>query len=111
MGRLESKVDKVQEDVFNLRADFNVHTSKIESKLDIFEDHIAGDNKIINHIEPMLNKIPDIMQVVEDYRYEARKRAEAEEARRRFSMKVRTYGGIVAIVATIIGLVFRFNLI
>jgi len=111
LNRLEKKVDNVKDEVGELKTEFTVHTHKIESKMDIFEEHITGDTKIINTIEPVIEKLPDILEVVEDYKYEMRKKNEEQERRNALASKVRIWGGVIATVGTVVGLLVTFNII
>lgn len=49
LDRLETKVDKVQDDISELRSDFKLH-------LKVIEEHVAGDKKIINEIQPIIEQ-------------------------------------------------------
>lgn len=62
LDKLEEKVDAVKEDVMELKSDFKIHTTLIR-------EHVAGDNKVISDLKPILAKLPDIVQIVEDYQY------------------------------------------
>lgn len=109
--RLEQKVDNVKDEVSLLKTDFTVHTHLVENKLELFEEHITGDTKIINTISPVVERLPEILEVVEDYKYEMRKKRERDERRAALSTKVRIIGGIIAASATILGLLATFNII
>ena len=47
LDRMEDKVDKIQEQVSELNVDLKVHMALIE-------EHVTGDKKIINEIQPMI---------------------------------------------------------
>lgn len=65
--RMEDKIDSVKEDVTEvkmevaeIKTDIRHHMSKVES-------HVAGDNKIINELQPILAKLPHIVEMAEEY--------------------------------------------
>lgn len=61
--RLEDKVDSIKEDLHEVKIDMKLHMQRVES-------HISQDEKIINHIGPVLEKLPALTQIVEDYNFE-----------------------------------------
>ena len=61
--RLEDKIDDVKEDVSELKSDFKVHTA-------LMQEHVAGDSKIINEITPLIEVLPSLKEIVEEYNYE-----------------------------------------
>ena len=60
LDKLEDKVDAIREDVTELKTDFKIHTALIQ-------EHVTGDAKIISELKPILHKLPDIIQIVEDH--------------------------------------------
>jgi archaellum component FlaC len=97
LNRLEDKVDGVKTEVSELRTEFKVHSTLVAEKLEIFDSHITGDNKIINHIQPLLERLPDIVEVVEDVRFQKKKQEEKNQKMKKISAKL-------AIIATIVGI-------
>tara|TARA_R100001086_G_scaffold249698_1_gene190432 strand:- start:5267 stop:5587 length:321 start_codon:yes stop_codon:yes gene_type:complete len=69
MDRLEVKVDSIKDDVSELKADFRVHVSKMDTRMEVFADHIQGDNKIINEIQPLIEQLPKMAKIVKEYEY------------------------------------------
>ena len=90
--RLEDKVDNVKEEVTEIKTDIRIHMSKIE-------EHVAGDNKIITHLAPLLEKLPTIIQVVEDYTFEKRTK---EERNKKLTGVVKISAGITAVTTAIV---------
>lgn len=80
LERLEDKVDKVHEELYELRTDFKVHTKLIE-------EHVAGDKKIITEISP----------IIAEFRYR-------QERERRIFKSLKLYGSIVAVATGMITL-------
>lgn len=102
LNRLEDKVDGVKTEVSELRTEFKVHASIISEKLEIFDDHITGDNKIINHIQPLLERLPDLVEIVEDVQFEKKKKQESTEKLKSFSLKA---GALATVVGIVVGIV------
>lgn len=102
LERLEGKVDTIKEDIFELKSEFKVHVVNMENKLDTFEKHIAGDNKIINHISPIIEKFPVIIEIVEEYNFEKKKKAERNSKIKAFSIKAGIVGTIITAITAII---------
>lgn len=81
--RLEDKVDDVREDVGELRSDMKLYMRHIE-------DHIAGDKKVIDKLVPVLDKLPQIVEVAEQHQFEKKMKKKATKA--------------LAVVATVAGI-------
>ena len=65
--RMEDKIDSVKEDVMEVKIEVNEMKSDIKSHMNKVESHITGDNKIINELQPILNKLPHIVEMAEEY--------------------------------------------
>ena len=65
--RLEDKIDLIKDEVSELKTEFIKQKSDIKLYLKKVEEHIVGDNKIINELKPVLSKLPDIMTMAEEY--------------------------------------------
>ena len=80
LDKLEHKVDAVKEDVAELKSDLKEHISTSKIHMDVIKSHIAGDQKIINAIEPLIAELPELVQIVKDYRYEKEAKARKKES-------------------------------
>ena len=89
--RPEDKVDHVKEDLQELRTDIKIHMSKVE-------DHVAGDNKIITHIMPLLEKLPEIVTMLEDHDFQKRKK---EDIKKTISTIAKVAASITAVVTAL----------
>ena len=98
LGRLEDKVDVIKSEVSELRTDFKIHVTKIEDKMDIFSDHITGDNKIISHLQPVLEQLPELTNIIKEYQFE-------KELRRRRSEKTKKIASTLGIVSVALGII------
>ena len=93
IARIEMRVDEIKDDVAELKADSKLQREVLK---DIKEDlktytievssHVAGDNKIITEIMPLLKVLPNI---IEDYTFEKKKREEAEKKREEAEKKAK----------------------
>jgi len=104
LERLENKVDQLKDDVSELKTDFKVHVARMDQRLDRFADHIEGDNKIINHIEPLLNQLPIITKLIEDFQYSEQSKARRNERIKTITLKLT----LVSVTIAIIGGVLKF---
>jgi hypothetical protein len=96
-GRLEDKVDEVKTEVSELRTDFKIHVSRVEDKMDIFAEHITGDNKIINHLQPVLKQLPELTGIIQDYKFQ-------KELEKRKSQKRKKAASVLGIASLVIGI-------
>lgn len=65
--RLEDKVDNVKESVHEMSKELAEQRHDMKMHMNQVEDHIAGDKKIITELQPVLNKLPDIVKMAEEY--------------------------------------------
>lgn len=97
LQRLEDKVDKVKDDVHELKTDFKIHTTEMANKMQVFGDHITGDQKIINEISPLMQKLPDLVEIVKEYQYE-------KETKRRKREKIKTFMTKAGMISIVVGI-------
>ena len=99
LERLEEKVDVVRDEVNELKTDFKVHQTNMDNRMDLFQDHIAGDNKIITHIQPILERLPEIIETLEDHKAEKIIKKDKE-------LRLKKLATVLGIIGTICGIVF-----
>jgi sugar-specific transcriptional regulator TrmB len=92
IDRLENKVDSIKEDVTELKVDMKHLMPKIE-------EHITGDKKIISHLAPVLDKLPALIQIVEEDQFEKMKKKERAEKRNNLIAKLTVLSMIIGIGA------------
>lgn len=107
IDKLEEKLDKVKDDVAELKTDFKVHAEKMNDKMDIFEEHITGDKKIINEIQPVLEKLPTIVEIAEQYQFEKKLKQENIKKIKNLTLKA---GAITAGLGAITAVIKFFNI-
>lgn len=93
-NRLETKVDKVDEKVNELKVEMVEMKSDMKHHMDVVEAHVAGDNKIIDHLQPILGDLADLVQ---DKKYQ-------EENTKRKINKWKTWSLKVGLVSLLIGM-------
>ncbi len=103
VARIEMRIDEIKDDVSELKADSKLQREVLK---DIKEDlktytvevssHVAGDNKIITEIMPLLKALPEI---ISDYNFEKKKREERAE-------KLKLYGMRLGLVSATLGIIY-----
>lgn len=90
MERVENKVEQINDSVVDLKIDVAKINTKLDTHISRIEDHILGDNKVINHIQPMVEKMPLIMEILEEYNYiknsKLRSKAKLEHTIKKFTL-------------------------
>lgn len=105
-GRLENveqKVDKVYLELSEVKSKVANIEGKLDTHMSYIEQHVAGDTKIIREIQPLIEKLPYIAKVVEDYRYNEMAKEKKKEDLMIAAKKVCMATSIVGVIATIIG--------
>jgi hypothetical protein len=97
LDKLEDKVDAIREDVTELKTDFKIHTALIQ-------EHVAGDAKIISELKPILHKLPDIIQIVEDHQYDRKNRERKMQLIADWTKKLTLLSTAIGVVYAIIQL-------
>jgi len=93
--RVESKLDELKDDVTELKSDFRIH-------INLVEEHVAGDKKIINQITPILDKLPSIMEIVEDYQFSKVLKQKRMDHIKEVTTKLGLVGLVLGIVVSVI---------
>lgn len=83
LDRLETKVDKIQDQVAEMQVDLKIH-------MKLVEEHVTGDKKIINEIQPMIR----------DYYFE-------KEQKQRRSEILKKGGVVAAIISAFMAIANR----
>ena len=99
--RIEDKVDDLKVDVTEIKIDMKHHMDKVE-------EHITGDKKIINEISPLLEKLPGLVEIVEDHAYAKRVKAERKEKAAEIGKRIGFVSmciGIIAGIAKIVAVI------
>lgn len=110
-GRVDTRIDTIKDDVAELKAEQKMIRDEVgETRIDIqdltveMRGHVAGDNKIVTHLTPIM---ADLKEMVEDHKF---KKLEHEKKHKRYkSLALKL--GLVATVLAIIGSVFKYFII
>ena len=98
LTRVEDKLDDLKEDVVEMKTDMKYLLPKVE-------EHITGDKKIIYELAPVLEKLPTIVQIAEDYNYEKRKKAEKAKYKKERNEKWKAIATKVGLVSAVVGII------
>jgi len=98
LDRLEDKVDKIDDIVVEIKTDMKHYNKKIDQ-------HLDTDASIIKTISPLLQKLPQIVEIAEQYQFEKqlKERLEADSAMK--SERVKSVSMKLGIVATLTAIV------
>lgn len=106
--RIEIRVDEIKEDVGLLKAESRFNNEAIkELRGDIkkytleVKSHVAGDNKIITEIAPLIEVLPSIKDIVAEKMYKDRLKKERTDKLKRISIKVGIWGTVIGTIAGI----------
>jgi len=91
LERLEDKVDRIEEVVVEIKTSMRHYNDKVEA-------HAEADAVAIKTIAPILEKLPQIVEIVEEYQFEKKKTQEKKDNLKLVTMKV-------GLIATIVGMV------
>jgi wobble nucleotide-excising tRNase len=78
--RMEDKIDSVKEEISEVKVEVTEIKADIKYHIDRVEDHITGDKKIINEIQPILAKMPHIIEMAEEYHLSKKMKAKVWRA-------------------------------
>lgn len=93
--RLESKIDKVNDDVTEVKVDMAEVKFMVKSTNEIMQEHIAGDNKIISQLGPILDELGSMVQ---DHTYNKIKNQKRLEKLKTVSIKLSIVGTALGIL-------------
>jgi len=102
--KLDDKVDKLKEDIIELRGEVRVYAYEVNK-------HVAGDNKIITEILPVIHDIKRLLPELHLLAQKEQARQLVEKESEAYKKKVKTnlsiIGGLLAACATIFGMLFK----
>ena len=108
MSNLDEKFDRLREsfvevkvDVAELKGDVKHMNGKFDEHIQIIKEHVAGDNKILSYLEPIL---PQLASMAEDHKYRKEKKKRREEFLRSWKLKLT----FVLTVSSFAALVYGF---
>jgi len=100
--RLEQRVDEIKDDVSELKSESKFTKEALQNlRVDIkdftqqVKEHVAGDDKIVNQLIPILGVLPE---VIEQFNFEKAKKVERNE-------RIKYYASRIGLVSLVVGLV------
>lgn len=94
LERLEEKVDRVEDVVVEIKTDLKHYNIKVE-------EHLVSDAGIIKAISPILEKLPQIVEIAEEFQLEKAMKAKKKESRK---VIIANLGVVATVVAIITGI-------
>lgn len=101
--RIETRVDEIKDDVAEIKAEQRVQGENIQAHTLAVQAHVAGDEKIITEIKPILDILPTLTEVIGEHQFN-------KEIKRRRAEKFKTWGvriGTTTGGLTLIGLILK----
>ena len=65
--RMEDKIDEVKSDIVEVKIEITEIKTDMKHHMDAVETHILGDDKIITALQPIISKLPHIVEMAEEY--------------------------------------------
>ena len=94
---MQEKVQKIDEDVVELKVKINVMDEKLDTHMDKVERHISSDERIVSRVAPLLDKLDIISEIVEEYHFEKTKKQKSEAKWKKVALRVGVVGTIAGI--------------
>jgi hypothetical protein len=101
---LRDDITDIKIDVAEVKSDVKHIDVKIDKAMQVFEDHVTGDNKIITHIEPILPHLASIAQMAEDHNYKKLQRQRQTDFIKSWKLKLSFF----VTITIVIGIVYKF---
>lgn len=90
VSKVEAKQEVMSESIKEIREDFHEHTHLVKQ-------HVAGDTKIIQEIQPLLSAMPHLTELAEEFKYQKMKKQDRKDLLTSWSKKL----GLVSLVLAI----------
>ncbi len=91
LDRLDDKMDRVEEVVIELKTDLRHYNERIVS-------HIAAEDKHNESLHPLLDKLPQIVEIAEAYQFDKKLKEIKAQKTKKFTVGI-------GIISTLIGIV------
>ena len=108
--RLETRVDEIKDDVAEVKAEQKILNNSVvnlsedmKEHIQVVRDHVTGDDKIITEIQPLLQVLPHLTEVVEEYKIEKAIREKRKEALKMWAMRL----GIPSVILGMAGAIVK----
>lgn len=90
LDRLEEKVDVIQENQIEMKADLRVFTDEVRN-------HVSADQRIAAQIEPLVSLVPQLASMVEDHKVKRANRLNRVRRAKTMALYLGIIGGVVSI--------------
>lgn len=100
---MEDKLDKTSDKVIGLESEFKNMVSRYEDHIELVQEHIAGDQKIIDQLEDL---VPQLKEMTQDHLVRKSIREEKKKKREIFTSYVTDISKVLGIVSIIAGIVY-----
>lgn len=112
-ARLETRVDEIRDDVSEVKSDLKLRTELIKNDIHGLKDefarhteavisHVAGDEKIVTEIQPLLKVIPLLKEVAEDHNYRKLKKQERTDKLKYWGLRIGVATGAISLLSALI---------
>jgi hypothetical protein len=108
-NRLEDKVDKVDEKLDTVDKTTLEIQGQLDKHISTVEQHITGDEKIINYLEPLIPHLQSIAEMAKDHQFQKMKKIEKSIIIKDYSTKLKIWGGSVALLTATLTLLAKLT--
>lgn len=102
-NRMEDKLDKTSDKVIGLESEFKNMARKYEDHIELVQEHIAGDQKIIDQLEDL---VPQLKEMTQDHLIRKSIREEKKKKRELFTSYVTDISKVLGIVSVVAGTIY-----
>jgi predicted RNase H-like nuclease (RuvC/YqgF family) len=97
LERLEEKVDNLKDNMTDLSSDFRQHTTMIEGKLELFQQHVESDSEVIKELKTFSAELPAIKEIAEEFKFK-------KQLEKRAISKLKKTGAVLGLVSIVLGI-------
>jgi hypothetical protein len=108
-NRLEDKVDRLDEKVDSVDKTTVEIKAKLERHVEVVEQQVTGDNKIITHIEPLIPHLGSIAEMAKDHQYQKMKRQERKDKLGELGQKIKIWGSLLTLASVVLGILAKYT--
>lgn len=87
-NRLEDKVDKVDDKVDKVALEVVEMRTETKHQMETIKSHVTQDEKIVNHIKPLLPILEDLADMVEDHKFEKKAKLNRSDMFKKWSIRI-----------------------
>lgn len=95
--KIQNKLEKFHEDIVETKTDLKIFTERVT-------EHVASDKKIASEIEPLVQILPNLKNMVEDHEYK-------KTRDKKFFRNMKRAGIVLGVISTVVGIAVKFQYI